>query len=634
VDLHVPVARDGHASQSVASSACAACAGARAGREDATKRLQIARDHEGDRGIRDERRSVADGGDLATRSGAGTGVDAALRADAVARVAELVRRGELVLPPAQGDLFREVFRSAPAGLAVLDLRGRVQHVNPELCTMTGRRPAEMVGRRLPWLAGDEAADAALAALRSGVSRAAQLERPTAKGEVWVTALGVARDARAAPDTIIAVVSDDSERRRSEDELRYIADHDGLTGLLNRRGFEHALAHHLTMGQRYGHHGALVLLDVDHFKEVNDGNGHHVGDRMLIEIADVLRARLRESDAVARLGGDEFAVLLTHADGATGLQVAEEIVASTRGLRVRGLRSALRPTLSAGIVAIDDIRHEAADLMISADRAMYASKKGGRDRVTSADDVGALGDASDPRVTLVARIEQAVAAGRLQLDAQPVVDLAMGNVVEHELFVRLPSPAGPLDADRWMPLAERQGFAEAIDAWVLTRAFDLLASGAYDAVSINVSSSSIRGAGFSDCIAEGIRRTGVDPGRITVEMAEGVAMGDPGAAIRFVDHLRAVGCSPALDDVGVHLGALARLRHTAFDEVKIDGSLLRDPSDDHDRAVVRGVLELAASSGCQTTAEGIEDAATLAFVRGLAIQRAQGYHVGRPEPVPL
>ncbi|HEU4658397.1 MAG TPA: diguanylate cyclase [Capillimicrobium sp.] len=276
----------------------------------------------------------------------------------------------------------EAFDHAPAGMAILTIDGRLLRVNRALCELLGYDEAELLARNAGDLvAADGRPGPRVRDLARGHAARVTVDRRllTASGQaIWVSvAVAVLRDADGEPRALVAQLHDVSERKRLEDALRHAADHDVLTGLRNRRRFEADLAHRIELCRRYGERAAVVLLDLDRLKEVNDTDGHLAGDRLLVAVARILERRLRASDTLARLGGDEFAAILPHVRPSAALTVAETLVRAVADEAPAGC------TASAGVVVIAGDAADASAVMAAADRAMYAAKRGGRDRAVLA-----------------------------------------------------------------------------------------------------------------------------------------------------------------------------------------------------------------------------------------------------------
>jgi diguanylate cyclase (GGDEF)-like protein/PAS domain S-box-containing protein len=327
----------------------------------------------------DDRRSLmVDAGPLRTEAaegGAGGACGVVVILDVTARRA----RDGLARP--SDAHFEQVFERAPIGTGLLDLDGRWTLVNPALCEITGYTTDELIGRRFAEITHPEDIDkdvAQQAQLLAGSIPAFQVEKRyfNAAGETLsaILSISLVRDPDSAPLHFIAQLQDISERKRLEEQLRHLADHDPLTGLRNRRLFEHDLKMQVARSQRYGEQAAVMMIDLDSFKAINDQYGHKVGDEMLKAVATALTRRLRETDLVARLGGDEFAVLLPHADQQGMAHVADGVVRVIAGCGIDLGDSVVHPSGSVGVAMIDRHTVSPERALDEADRAMYASKR--------------------------------------------------------------------------------------------------------------------------------------------------------------------------------------------------------------------------------------------------------------------
>ncbi|MCU1677830.1 MAG: hypothetical protein JWM93_2588 [Frankiales bacterium] len=439
---------------------------------------------------------------------------------------------------------------------------------------------------------------------------------------------------------LAVWHDVTERNEVHRRLQHLADHDALTGLLNRRRFEQEVEHHLTLCRRYGARGAVLLIDVDHFKYVNDTLGHSAGDELIIQIADALHSRLRESDLLARLGGDEFAVLLPQVDEAGAQLVARSLVEDLRGYARAHRDGPLRPvTASIGVAVVGAGRLSADELMTQADLAMYDAKEAGRDQHAVYRDEDVHG-AAEPtggirtRLRWLDMVQAALDEDRFVLHGQPIVDLATGRTHGHELLLRMLGDDEQLiPPNAFLPVAERFGLIPAVDRWVIDKAIGLAADQG-SRFSINLSAKSLSQPDLVTFIADHIGAAGVDPSVLTFEITETAAMTNIALARTFAEGLHDLGCRLSLDDFGAGFGTFSYLKHLPFDEVKIDGEFVSGCThSSFDQMVIDAVVRMAAALGKTTVAEFTRDRETAELLRGAGVTYAQGFYLGRPGPLP-
>ena len=377
---------------------------------------------------------------------------------------------------------RRAFEYAPIGMVVADLQTRILQVNPAFCAITGYSAAELVGTSFHRLThpDDIPRDSELVeALRSGEIDNYQREKRylRASGEpVWVSVNGtLVRDSDGEPMQLLAQVVDVSERRALERQLRHLADHDPLTGLLNRRGLEAELEQHVAHVARYGDRGALLVLDLDHFKVVNDTMGHSAGDQVIVSVAGLLLRRMRASDTIARVGGDEFAILLPEADADSAQRVAEMIVSDIRH-NVVVVDSGMpgRVTASVGVTLFSREHTSVDDVLVNADLAMYDAKEAGRDRTA----VHVVDEDSESkmrtRVNWIQRIRSAIEEERFTFYAQPIADLRTGEYHQYELLLRMLGDGGEnVLPGAFLKIAERYDLVQELDRWVAAKAISIV-----------------------------------------------------------------------------------------------------------------------------------------------------------------
>jgi len=541
------------------------------------------------------------------------------------------------------------FAEAPIGMAVASLDGGFLQVNRALARITGYEEQELLA--LP-LAGelthpeDRRADQrGGAAMRAGEIRVYDVEKRylhAAGHTVWVAVhTTLIRDEHGEPAYFLSQIEDITDRRRYESELQHMADHDPLTGLLNRRAYERRLEEHLTRGERYGHAGAVMVLDLDDFKEVNDTLGHSAGDELIVRVAGALATRLRESDTLARLGGDEFAILTPTGDRAEAESLANSLLGVVRRERAaRGPGGRERPiTASIGVAPLEGAESLGAEeALINADLAMYDAKEAGRNRSETYGGTSRGQAHIEARLEWAERIRAALDEDRLVLHAQPVVETATGRTTQHELLVRMVDAHGDLiPPGSFLPIAERFGLIREIDRWVVTRAIRMLGEhreeGRRPTVEINLSAHSLGDSQLAAHIGRELRAEGVAATQLIFEVTETTAIGNIAAARTFAERLGELGCRFALDDFGAGFGSFYYLKHLPFDFIKIDGEFVRNcTSDPTDRLVIGAVVELARGMGKRTIAEFVGDEETLTTLGELGVDYAQGFHLGPPAPL--
>lgn len=426
-----------------------------------------------------------------------------------------------------------------------------------------------------------------------------------------------------------------QAEKTEAELRYLADHDSLTGLLNRRRFRAELDQYVSFTARYGGQGAVMIIDIDGLKQVNDNLGHQIGDGLIRRIAAALRERVRTTDIVARLSGDEFAVLMPQSDTAGAMQLGEDLRAAVAD---DGLSAAEQgaSTISVGITMFGGKREASAEtVLVAADQAMYRAKEEGRDRVALFEDPGASRVSGQRSQTTTARIRDALTQNRLSLATQPIRSLASGGIERYELLLRMTGESGELlPAAAFIETAERSGMVQELDRWVVARALELLAererAGEPVSLHVNLSGASLTDISVLEFIERRLDEGDADPGRCTFEITKTAQVEDYATAAGFADRLTEFGCEVAIDDYGAGFSPFHYLKTIPFDVIKIDGAFIRDmPRNDADQLTVKAIVQIARGLGKTTIAEFVQDDETTQMLRDYGVDMAQGYHLGRP-----
>jgi diguanylate cyclase (GGDEF)-like protein/PAS domain S-box-containing protein len=438
--------------------------------------------------------------------------------------------------------------------------------------------------------------------------------------------------------------DISDRKETEEQIRQLAYFDPLTGLPNRRLLLDRLNHALIASNRSRQYGALLMLDLDHFKALNDTRGHDVGDRLLIEVARRITATLREEDTVSRLGGDEYVVMLE------GLGRNEETAANEAELIAEKLRQAVNApydlpyidqahycTPSIGLTLFRGMEDSVEVLLKQADVALYQAKDAGRDSVRFFNP--AMQTAIESRIALEGALRQAICKGELLLFYQPQIDQD-GRCVGAEALLRWRRPEyGLVPPLQFVPLAEETGLILPIGRWVVDTACAQLKAWESDPrtrslqLAINVSARQFHQSDFVAQVRESIERSGANPERLKLELTESVVLGNTDSVVERMQQLKALGLGFSMDDFGTGYSSLSYLKRLPLDQLKIDQSFVRDiTTDPNDAAIVQAILAMSHSLGLQAIAEGVETEEQQLFLRENGCYAFQGYLFGKPMPI--
>ena len=436
---------------------------------------------------------------------------------------------------------------------------------------------------------------------------------------------------------IGIARDITIEQARQQELESLANQDPLTGLYNRRRFIEELNSEIKRCQQMGTELALLWLDLDQFKEINDSMGHPVGDKLLKALAANLKALTRDSDVIARMGGDEFAILLANSS------LAEVEVGVSR--IIEGLRSSthmfdgapIKMLSSIGVSMFPKDANNSHDLLACADRALYQAKNSGRNQFSfySGDDSQNL--VMDGRRGLRQKIQIALEQDLFSLYSQAIVDLKTSAVMHHELLLRMHDEDGRMILPGlFIAAAERNGQMYDIDHWVIRNAATLYAqSGLQDknqGIAINVSSHALSDESFAGFIKQEFRAAGVEPSSVVVEITENNAITNFNKATRFISELKAEGFKIALDDFGVGFASLRHLQNLDVDYIKIDGSFVTNILDNtKDQGIVKAIVSISREQNIRCVAEWVEGPEEFVFLRDLGVDHAQGYHIQKPLP---
>ena len=532
-----------------------------------------------------------------------------------------------------------VFDSTQEGVLVTDHDQKIVHVNPAFSRITGYSAEEVLGQS-PNLFKSGRHDAAFYlslwhALEQRGAWSGEIWNRRKDGDVfpmWQCIRSI-HDENGTLSHYVAVFSDISAIKRSQHELDYLAHHDPLTTLPNRLLFSERIEQAL---QRDKQRGALLLIDLDHFKIINESLGHNTGDQLLKLIGERLGGCFDKQLTLARLGGDEFGLLSNNcANAEQASQLAQRLLDSlTQPFLIAG--DTLFIGASIGISLFPEDGNSVEQLLRNADSALFRAKGSGRQTFSFySQDMTTL---ARQRVKLEAELRQALEQNQLRVYYQPIHRLDDGRMVGAEALVRWQHPErGLVPPGEFIPMAEDSGLIGAIDAWVLEQACiqmgQWLQRGVkLEFVAVNVSSRLFSRGELDLRVARVLAQTGLDPARLELEVTESAVMDDPDRALELLQHLHSLGVRLAIDDFGTGYSSLARLKRLPVDKLKLDQSFVRGlPSDPEDAAIARAVITLGQSLGLRVLAEGIETAEQAAYLRESGCLLGQGYWFGRPQP---
>lgn len=430
---------------------------------------------------------------------------------------------------------------------------------------------------------------------------------------------------------VQVMRDVTRQQRSDEQIRYLAEHDSLTGLANRVVFNKAIEQQLAKTPE-GLSPAVLCIDLDHFKSVNDTLGHPVGDSLLRDVADRLRAIVPANGTIARLGGDEFAVLVVPGADAT----------SAEALALDIIQTIERPYLiddhhvvigaSIGIAIAPDDGEKTETLMRNADIALYRAKSDGRGLAQRFQP--GMDEAVIARRLLELDLRRAIAVGEFELFYQPLMNLRSQTIESCEALIRWNHPTrGLVSPDDFIPLAEEVGLIVEIGEWTMLEACkEAMGWPPHIGVAINVSPNQFMSKSLVAAVKHALRKSGLDATRLELEITESVLISDTDRALAVLHELRDLGVRIAMDDFGTGYSSLSYLRRFPFDKLKIDRSFINDIAHDAEAgAIVRAIIQLANSLGMATTAEGVESRDQKDMLSALNCREVQGFLIGRPAP---
>ena len=559
----------------------------------------------------------------------------------------------LQLLPFDGDgklrlqLLSQLYRQSGEAFLVTDAQNRIVAVNPAFTRLTGYAPEDVAGRDPRLLAsGRSTAEDYRAMWRD-------LEcNGFWQGEIWDRrkdggmypkwmAISVVRDEAGKVCNYVASFTDISERREASDRLAHLATHDALTRLPNRFSLEGQIQHAINTCHRDNRQMAVLLIDLDRFKSINDTLGHHVGDALLVEVAKRLSDCVRASDIVARLGGDEFVVVLPDIENALrAANIAGKIQRSlAEGCHINGTELFTTPSIGISIFPADGSDPET--LLRNADTAMYHAKSAGRNNHQFF--ASRMNEAAAERMQLENALRQALSAANLidaqfSLHFQPQLHIASGRIISVEALARWTHPLlGTVPPTRFIPAAEETGLIQALGDWVFWEACRQMRkirdAGITDVrMAVNLSAQQLRQEGLPAVVRGALACFELQPADLELEITESTAMQNPELTLHILDQLSDMGIVLAIDDFGTGYSSLAYLKHLPIHRLKLDRSFVQDiETDQSDAAICSATVALGHNLGLELVAEGVETAAQRDYLAGLGCDALQGFLYSHPLP---
>jgi diguanylate cyclase (GGDEF)-like protein/PAS domain S-box-containing protein len=540
----------------------------------------------------------------------------------------------------RASLWANVLENSAEGIIVTDASRKILDVNKAFTDVTGYAPHEAIGQDPSFLKSGRHDDAFYHVMWRSIRESGRWQ-----GEIWNRrrngeiypgwlSITAARNAAGTLTHYVGVFSDITERKESAERIHFLVTHDSLTGLPNRSVINDLIVQALAVARRKTAALALLFLDLDRFKTINDSLGHPAGDTLLQRVAARLAAGIRDEDKVARLGGDEFLILLPElARGEDAGIVADKVLAALREpLDVDG--RALRISASIGISIYPDDGSDAATLIKNADAAMYHAKERGRNNYQffTAD----MNTRAFEALAMDMSLRGAVQRDEFRLEYQPLIDGGSGTIVAAEALIRWHHPElGLIPPSGFIPIAEERGLIVPIGEWVLREACSqvrrwLDAGVAAVAVGVNVSAVQFRQPGFAASVRTILSECGIEPRYLQLEVTESIIMRDAEQTIAVLEELSAMGVSLSIDDFGTGYSSLSYLRRFPIDRLKIDRSFVHDITTSADAAAIASaIIGMGRTMNLRVVAEGVETAAQLAFLVGERCDELQGYHIARP-----
>lgn len=526
-------------------------------------------------------------------------------------------------------------------IIITDYKANIEYVNEAFFKTTGYTQAEVIGKNPRFLQSGKtprgAYDTMWTHITNGETWNGEFNNRRKDGTEYIYSINISPvfDTDSRITHYIAIEEDITEKKQTEEYIHYLANFDPLTGLPNRRQLNDHFHYILTSAKRNHKNFAVMFLDLDHFKEINDSLGHSFGDALLIQMAKRLRSTLREEDTLARLGGDEFIVLLPDTDVSGATQVAQKLQQSiSEPFIIEQHELTVTASIGMALYPMDGLNMET--LSKNADAAMYRAKEEGRN--THSFFTEEMQTTSTRNLQLGNALYHALSRNELYIVYQPQISLKTGHVIGAEALIRWQHPEfGTVSPAEFIPIAENSGLILPIGEWVLRTAAlqlkDWLDSGlAPMVIAVNLSAVQFRHPNLPNLVTQILDKVGLSPEYLELELTEGAAMHNPQAAINIMNNLHDLGIRMSIDDFGTGYSSLSYLKQFKIYKLKIDQSFVRDISiDSEDKAIVDAIIHMAHSLGLHTIAEGVETIEQLDYLRAQGCDEIQGYYYSKPLP---
>ncbi|MBI1912631.1 MAG: EAL domain-containing protein [Deltaproteobacteria bacterium] len=524
---------------------------------------------------------------------------------------------------------------------ITDINGVIEYVNPVFEVVTGYAREEALGQTPRILSSGETPDSLYGemwgTIKGGWTWRGVLKNKTKfGGRYWCnTVISPVKDRNGKIINFLAVQEDITEKRASEEKIKYLAFHDEMTDLLNRSSFMELLGERLLYNLEDREPGALLMLDIDHFKFINDSYGHGMGDEILRNVSRLLKKVLQDKESIlGRLGGDEFAIYLPSMDESKGMEMAEKVREQIEEFRPGNHPFRLSVSIGAAVYPVHGAT--VSELFTKVDAAMYRAKELGRNRCHLYRNEDHILEDIHSRLKWKERILKALEDDRFEVWAQPIMGLNDNKIRHYEALARMRDEEGNiLLPGAFIEVAERFNIIGAIDRQIIKKTLKLMSEasskGKSLTFSINLSGKDLMDEELLLFIQSAIAETGADPDHIVFEITETAAVFDIERAVKFIKALKSIGCHLSLDDFGVGFTSFTYLRELDVDYIKIDGSFIRNlKKNRNDQLFVKAIADVARGMGIKSIAEFVESEESFKIAKKLGVDYAQGYHIGKPE----